>query len=261
MRTDRPRVAVKRLLPVLDEFEAPIAIPHDYAGPMTQKVAKAIAGSLGKTSKMPGYSYGISAEKCQAGGVLRGVAGSVCSACYASTDWYRTWRPLLEGHRRRWQGIHHPLWVPAMVAVIERACRPPDDYFRFHDSGDIQGVWHLANICRVAALLPAVRFWLPTREYGFVAQYMRGAQIPGNLVVRLSAHMIDCEPVLGEYSAELAPLPVSTVSTVSLRSLGVQIVEGKGAIECRAVEARDNKCGPCRACWDARVKSVNYPQH
>lgn len=40
-----------------------------------------------------------------------------------------------------------------------------------------------------------------------------------------------------------------------------QIVEGKGSVECRAVEARDNKCGECRACWERRVKCVNYPQH
>ena len=36
---------------------------------------------------------------------------------------------------------------------------------------------------------------------------------------------------------------------------------GKGVVECRAVEARDNHCGPCRACWDRRVRVVSYPQH
>jgi hypothetical protein len=50
-------------------------------------------------------------------------------------------------------------------------------------------------------------------------------------------------------------------SSVSLIRSGFQIVEGKGSVECRAVEARDNKCGACRACWDPRVTSVNYPQH
>lgn len=101
-----PATARRRVtLPTLKEFEAPPTIPPDFSGPMNKRVAEAIAGRLGHASKMPGYSYGISAEKCQTGGKLRGVRGSVCASCYAMTDWYRSWRPLLEGHR---QGIHHP---------------------------------------------------------------------------------------------------------------------------------------------------------
>lgn len=249
-------------LPVIREFAAPELVPPDYAGPMTMKIAKAIAGSLGSPSKMPGYSYGISAQNCQTGGKLRGVPGSVCSGCYAMTDWYRTWRPLLEGHRRRWQGIHHPRWVDAMVVLIERAYRgDTEPVMRWHDSGDLQGVWHLAAIAAVCRATPHVRYWLPTREYGFVTEYLRGHDIPENLTVRLSAHMIDQEPVLGEYTAALAHLPTSTVSSVSQYKTGVAIVEGKGSIECRAVTARDNKCGPCRACWTRAVVNVNYPEH
>lgn len=249
-------------LPVVQEFSAPEAIPHDYAGPMTLKVAGAIAGSLGHPSKMPGYSYGISAQRCQTGGNLRGVAGSVCASCYAMTDWYRTWRPLLEGHRRRWQGIHHPLWVDAMVCLISSKCRRPEHrWMRWHDSGDLQGTWHLSAIAEVCRRTPDVRHWLPTREYAFVAEYLTRHEIPENLTIRLSAHMIDQEPVLGELERALVGLPVSTVSTVSRYTSGVAIVEGKGSVECRAVEARDNKCGPCRACWDSRVSAVNYPAH
>jgi hypothetical protein len=245
-------------LPVVREFAEPTAIPHDYSGPMTRKVATAIAGSLGHPSKMPGYSYGISAQRCQTGGKLRGVPGSVCSGCYAMTDWYRTWRPLLEGHRRRWNGIHHPLWVEAMVKLISSACRPPHDWFRWHDSGDLQGLWHLENIVEVCRRTPGVRHWLPTREYEVVREYLAGREIPGNLTVRLSAHMIDSEPVL---PAELAGIPVSAVASVPYSSSGVRVVEGRGSIECRAVETRDNKCGECRACWDGRVHCVTYPQH
>jgi hypothetical protein len=231
---------------------------------MTVKEAQDIAGALGHPSKMPGYSYGISAKKCITGGKLRGVPGSVCSGCYAMTDWYHSWRPLILGHARRWRGIHHPRWVDAMVRMIQSACRSPDNYFRWHDSGDLQGLWHLENIVAVCQRTEGVTHWLPTREYEIVAAFLAsGKSIPANLTVRLSAHMIDAEPV---FPAELAPvlahLPVSTVSTVStLHPLAMKIVEGKGSVECRAVEARDNKCGNCRACWDPRVKSVNYPQH
>ena len=207
---------------------------------------------------MPGYSYGISATKCQTGGKLRGVPGSVCAGCYALTDWYRTWRPLLEGHARRWAGLRHPLWIEAMVRMISSACVGEARFMRWHDSGDLQGVWHLANIVAVCRATPTVQHWLPTREYEIVEEYLRTEALPPNLTVRLSAHMIDAEPVV---PTELAHLPTSTVSTVSRYASGVPIVEGKGSIECRAVEARDNKCGDCRACWDRRVRNVNYPAH
>lgn len=207
---------------------------------------------------MPGWSYGISAQKCHTGSKLRNVAGSVCSGCYAMTDWYRSWRPLLAGHARRYAGIFHPRWVDAMVAMIVPRCTPPDNYFRWHDSGDLQGVWHLENIAEVCKRTPLVNHWLPTREYGYVASYLAKHELPDNLCIRLSAHMIDSEPVL---PPELVALPVSTVSSVSTLKTGMAIVEGKGSIECRAVSARNNVCGPCRACWDRRVTNVTYPQH
>jgi hypothetical protein len=226
---------------------------------MTVKEAAAIAGALGHPSKMPGFSYGISAQKCQTGAKLRKVPGSVCSGCYAMTDWYRSWRPLLYGHARRWAGIHHPRWVDAMVTLITAKCKGEHTWFRWHDSGDLQGVWHLENIARVCERTPHVRHWLPTREYDFVRAFLaKGRLIPTNLCVRLSAHMIDAEPVL---PAELEKFPTSTVVSVSMYTSGVVSVEGKGAVECRAVEARDNKCGDCRACWDPRVRNVQYPQH
>ena len=208
---------------------------------------------------MPGRSYGITASKCITGSQLRKVPGSVCSGCYAMTDWYRSWRPLLQGHARRWAGLRHPRWVDAMTHMIATKCKAPDNYFRWHDSGDLQGVWHLENICEVARRTPDVHHWLPTREYSFVTFYLAaGNSIPDNLVVRLSAHMIDAEPVL---PPELSGFPTSTVSSMPRSITGVAILEEKGAIECRAVEARDNICGPCRACWDRRVSNVTYPQH
>lgn len=230
---------------------------------MTIREAEAIAGALGKTSKMPGRSYGISATLCHTGSKLRDVPGSVCSGCYALTDWYRSWRPLLQGHRRRYEGLFDPRWCDAMVRMISAACTPPDDlFFRWHDSGDLQGVWHLAKIVTVCERTPQVTHWLPTREYGYVAKFRENHAIPPNLTIRLSAHMIDTEPVIPpELLLQLADLPMSTVSSVSLIRTEHQIVEGKGSVECRAVEARDNQCGACRACWDPRVRSVNYPQH
>jgi len=42
-----------------------------------------ITGSLGKPSKMPGLSYGISATLCKIGAALAKVKGSTCFNCYA----------------------------------------------------------------------------------------------------------------------------------------------------------------------------------
>lgn len=241
-------------LPIAD---APDDVEDD--GDLTMREAVEIAGTLGHPSKMPGYSYGISAKLCKTGSALREVPGSVCSGCYAMTAWYRSWQPLLDGHARRERGIRHPRWVEAMVHMITKRCQPPDDYFRFHDSGDLRGVWHLEKIVAVCEATPWVNYWLPTREYEMVAAYLAtGREIPSNLCVRLSAHMIDQEAVV---PAEIAHLPTSTVSTLSRFLTGVQLVDGRGSVECRAVEARDNKCGPCRACWTSSVQNVSYPQH
>lgn len=208
---------------------------------------------------MPGYTYGISAQLCNVGAKLREVPGSVCSGCYARTSFYETWRPLLRGHAIRERGLRHPLWVDAMVKLITNYCVGEDAVFRWHDSGDLRGLWHLENIVSVCELTPHIRHWLPTREYDVVIAFLAlGREFPENLCVRLSAHMIDSEPVL---PAELAGFPTSTVSSVPRRITGVQIVEGKGSVECRAIETRDNKCGPCRACWSRDVTNVCYEQH
>jgi hypothetical protein len=170
---------------------------------------------------MPGFSYGISAFKCQRGSELRSIPGSVCSACYARKDFYATYEPLLIGHARRWDGLEHPRWVDAMVLLINRRCTPPQDYFRWHDSGDLQSVEHLARIVAVCAQTPEVKHWLPTREYAYVDGFLAaGGRVPENLTIRLSGEMIDAEPV-----------------------------------------KRDNKCGECRACWSRNAKNVSYPQH
>lgn len=221
--------------------------------------AVAIAGTLGKPSKLPGYSYGLSAHLCKTGSKLRKVPGSVCSTCYAHNDFYATWTPVALGHARRFMSLQHPRWCDAMVRLIRHYCVPPQDFFRWHDSGDLQGAWHLARIVEVCERTPDVKHWIPTREYGFVIEYLDGGgTTPSNLVVRLSAHTIDAEP---EIPIRLVGYPTSTVSSIPADLSGVRIVEGKGAVECRAVEARDNHCGPCRACWEPRVVNVNYPQH
>lgn len=229
---------------------------------MTLAEAKNIAGNLGHPSKMPGYSYGLDARRCRTGNVLAGKPGSVCSSCYARNAFYATWVPLSKGHAKRHDGLEHPRWCDAMVSLVEHYCAPPQNFFRWHDSGDLQDALHFAKIIEVCSRTPAVSHWLPTREYHIVADVLRsGVRIPENLCVRLSAHMIDTEPVIpDELRDVLADLPTSTVHTCHGHPV-ITPRERKGAIECIAVEARDNICGPCRACWSRAVVNVSYPQH
>ncbi len=117
-----------------------------------------------------------------------------------------------------------PAWTEGMAScLVARAARfvpsPSDPWpaFRWHDSGDIQGVEYLLAIFAIAertqgvaladGAVEDIRHWLPPREYGFVAEASRSRGVPRNLCVRLSAHRID-GPVPDGYG-----LPVSSVHT------------------------------------------------
>lgn len=238
-------------------------------GKLTIGEAVAIAGVLGKPSKMPGYSYGLSALLCHRGSEMSKVPGSICSACYALTDWYLTWRPLHKGQARRFAGLQHPQWEDAMVLQIEHFTTREVPFFRWHDSGDLQGVWHLERIVRVCERTPWVKHWLPTRQYEYVRDFLAaGGVIPPNLTIRLSALMIDAEPPRELPGVPLRPgdivippelyhLPTSTVHTA-----GAELpLQGKGCIQCAADKHTAYKCLNCRACWDPRVRNVSYAEH
>jgi hypothetical protein len=264
---------------ILRERAVPVSTPPAVTAPRTRRglplamslaEATAIAGSLGQPSKMPGPSYGLDAKRCHRGSIMVNVPGSICSGCFALVAFYATWRPALIARERRHAGLDHPRWVDAMVRLISHHAAEAG-VFRWHDSGDLQSPEHLERIVEVAERTPTIAQWLPSREYEIVAEVRRrrgGRPFPSNLTIRLSALMIDSEPPRalpgvparpGEIviPPELADLPTSTVHTPG----APPPLAGKGSIVCRAVEVRDNKCGPCRACWDPRVRNVSYPQH
>lgn len=209
---------------------------------MTLKAAKAIVGSgLGKPSKMPGFSFGISAQLCKTGRKLAKVKGSVCADCYAMGANYQ-YPSVILSHQRRADGLYNPDWIPAMVKLIGHS---GTDYFRWHDAGDLQSLQHLLNIVAVCEALPGVRFWLPTKEKKIYNQYIDAfGSFPANLVVRLSGAMVDDKP----------PATVRHTSTVHTPG---QFKHGR---ECGAY-TRKGKCGPCRDCWDSTIENISYPKH
>lgn len=223
---------------------------------MTTQQAHAIAGTLGQPSKMPGAAYGIDAFQCRKGGELVEDKASTCHGCYARKNFYRYWHAAVTARARRQAAIHHRYWVEAMIVLILNYVEDGGEpAFRWHDSGDLHGAWHLANICAVAEATPHIRHWLPTREYEDVRTYLlAGGKIPPNLAVRLSAHYVG---KVAEVPTELAHLPTSTTHRLG----EAPPVKRKGAIVCHAIDSPVNMCRKCRACWDARVVNVSYRMH
>jgi hypothetical protein len=222
--------------------------------PLTIKAAIQTVGSdLGKPSKMPGRSFGISALRCKIGAALRRRKGSVCSDCYALKGRYPA-ESVAKAHERRGDALDRALasipagdeWVQAMAFLInKRGKTAADRYFRWHDSGDLQSVEHLRLIVRVCEITPTTAHWLPTREIGMVRAFLdAGGEIPANLNIRVSSYFIGARP--------LSRLPQGlTTSTVSWA----------GAPRVCPAPTQGGKCGPCRACWDRTVPSVDYKQH
>jgi hypothetical protein len=205
--------------------------------------AEAITYSLSAPSKMPGFSYNIPAFRCKVGSLLRKVKGSICSKCYALKGRY-VFQNVVNAMEKRFDSLANPLWVEAITFLIQK--KEKSGFFRWHDSGDLQGTWHLEKIVQVARLLPSIKFWLPTREYSVVTSYLKeGKTIPDNLCVRLSALMID------------GNTPDAIAKRHNLQVSGVSKANG---FTCPAPKQL-NSCGSCRACWDKSVYLVNYKQH
>jgi len=197
--------------------------------------------SLGNT-KMPGTTYAVDAFACITGSKLAKVKGSICSRCYSIK--LQKLRPSVDqGYKKnlfKWQVSNTSNWVDAMVFQILRAKVKEHRWF---DSGDLQSLEMLEAIAEVARQTPEVKHWLPTKEYGIYAKYLKTNTLPANLVVRVSATMIDGNP----------SKVFKNTSTVHKNNKAI-------GFECKA-RTRGNACGPCRACWDKRIKNVSYPKH
>lgn len=204
--------------------------------------AKEIIGGLSEPSKMPCYGFSIPAWKCKMGAKLRKVPGSVCAACYALKGHY-VYPVVKRALERRFAGLTHPLWVKAMILLIDNL--EYSGFFRWHDSGDIQSVAHLKRIVAVCKGTPHIVHWLPTREYAIVSRYVKTVgKFPSNLIVRLSAYMID------------GPPPTALAEQLGVFTSGVT----REGFNCPA-SLQGNKCLKCRACWSVNVSNVNYKRH
>jgi hypothetical protein len=196
---------------------------------------------------MPCHGYSLPAKECLTGSKLRQVKGSTCNGCYAMKGRYR-FPNVEQAMYRRLALIGTPEWIPAMAELITRK---GEGFFRWHDSGDLQSVEHLASIARIAELTPDVQHWLPTREYRIVAEFLEAGNVfPPNLNVRLSAHMIGGH----------APTFPRLAGQVSISTVSRDEADYPSAHQCPA-RHQGNSCGDCRACWAPSVAHVDYHLH
>jgi hypothetical protein len=217
----------------------------------TLKAARETAGNVSVgNSKMPGTVYSLDAFACNVGSRLAKIEGSVCHQCYARR--LQTIRPSVNKGWKRNQATtdaaldHDPdAWSQGVAfQIIKRGVA----HHRWLDAGDIppgkRGRAFLSAVAEVCRMTPKVAHWLPTREAATVRAWCKANELPPNLVVRLSAPMVDDAPVK-------APRGVLT-STVH-----------RDAHHGHACPARHqgNQCGDCRACWSHDVANVSYPKH
>lgn len=210
----------------------------------TKKEAKEITHSLSITSKMPCDSYGLPISACKTGEKLKHIKDSVCSFCYAASGSY-VWNNTINAQEARLKALNDPLWTQAMIKQLQGK-----KLFRWHDSGDIQGIDHFKNICLIAEALPECKFWLPTREYSIIKEYAAKNTIPKNLIIRLSAYYID-QPV---------KIPKSLQGIENIVIANVHFKNEPIGKECLAYK-NNNECGSCRDCWNTDIKAISYKKH
>lgn len=210
----------------------------------TYEIAQ-IIGSLSSPSKMPCHSWSISAKKCITGAKLREVNGSTCEKCYALKGFY-SYRNVREALEKRLEGFNHFDWVNLMTEQIKLSEK--SGYFRWFDSGDVQSLQMLESICQIANNLPEIKFWLPTREYSIVSEYLEiHGKFPKNLTVRLSAYMMDTF--------------VSDTILDKLNGVVSSNVTTNEALATCPTPKQGNQCHDCRKCWKKSVANVTYAKH
>lgn len=198
-------------------------------------------GSLSVTSKMPGYSWGISPRECKTGKELSQIKGSICSLCYAKSGNYR-YPSVVACHANRLEKYNaDPVaWEEGMVSLLTG-----QEYFRWFDAGDLQSVAMLDAIFRIAERTPETKHWLNTREVGFVRAVLKVRPVPDNLNLKISASLFNSTPVRVKGC------------TGAMSHTGEPSAK---AFECPAPKT-DGACGECRVCWDKDVPLVTYKFH
>ena len=217
-------------------------------GTVNRAQASAVVGGFSDPGKMPGPGYSLPPEYCRTGSALRAVPGSVCSRCYALRHRYR-FPNVRAALQRRYDILTRTLsagpgsdewrvWIEAFSTLAADV-----DFFRFHDSGDLQSARHLRLYADAARAVPGCTFWIPTKERGIIRRFP-AADVPDNLRIRVSANMLDRMP-------RGFPLMSAVYRDPESAPWGFRCPSHK----------QGNRCGDCRACWNSDVPVVVYRYH
>lgn len=208
--------------------------------------AREALGRLSGPAKMPCLSWSIPPDYCQVGSALAQVPGTACDICYARKGSY-VWKSTKEAMQRRydtWKKMPDQEFVDNFAKALKG-----EPYFRWFDSGDIQGERMLRQIVEIAKQTPDTQHWLPTKEAGLVEKWLRQHPegFPKNLQVRVSLSMRELDP------AKVFPKTRPNGS----KRLPLAGILKEGA-NCPASRQGGN-CGRCRKCWSDQ--DITYSQH
>lgn len=196
-------------------------------------------------------AFDISATTCILGSILAGIAGTICSVCYARVGWFVMNANKCKIMYQSFQNLKHPRWVEAFNWVFKNDYKY--DEFRWFSSGDLQGTWMLRNIANIALANPDIKFWLPTHEVGMVMRYVFEEKgiIPENLVIKISDTFLDEDFRVSPFENEITmmnqirELPYSNMFG-EIGMSGVTTVEGEA--NCPAEKTEKTMCGECHIC-------------
>jgi hypothetical protein len=224
--------------------------------------ARAVIGGFSNTSKMPGLSFSVHPMYCPLGSVLRNVPGTTCSKCYATRGMYGTWNTNVQSALFARSALvkialRNADYADAFVSGFafalrmrnRRARAAAHDVFRFHDAGDLWNEQHAEIYNRIAARVPGVRFWIPTRERTTAANTAWSS----NVVVRVSAPKVDA----------FGTRPTSCDMVTAYRTSHVHTSDDVLPDDVTACPApkQGGACDACRKCWAASVLAVSYGIH
>jgi len=213
----------------------------------SMKEAEEMVGGLSAPSKMPSYAWSISAKRCNIGSKLAKVEGSVCNKCYALKGRYMF--PMVQNalEKRYWRwSSNRDKWTNAMIYIMHNKKHIINTgFFRWFDSGDIQGEAMLSDMNTIAWSSPHIRFWLPTKEYKLVKEYKQNNNIAPNLIIRVSNPSLNSNTLTDH----------EHISTVYSKDM----LENSEGYICPSSK-QGNKCGECRMCWSDKHE-VSYIAH
>jgi len=198
-------------------------------------------GHISKTSKMPCYSWSLSAFDCI-------YKDPIClKYCYAKKHHYN-YSNVKNALSKNKESYRSHTWVKDFTMFLNDFLNA--SFFRWFDSGDLPNIELLNKIGLIADQCPKIKFWLPTRAKEILKQYVKEHKgiklnkLHPNLIIRLSASDVDTDPDY-KLSKEIGVL----MSTIKIKDY-----------TCRA-KANGGSCGSCRMCWNTNIKEVSYNLH